>query len=136
MLLPGKLKKTKKKAGATGFYGYLRFNMVKNNGVWSVDKNSINSIGSLNTNDPGSYYSPNGHLHSFVKELLGKILSYKENGKNETFVGKIHGGYKPSDKDMLQAFWENKRSGTMFNMTVSAKGVFFYNGNYGFDIPR
>ena len=110
--------------------------MVKNNGVWSVDKNSINSIGSLNTNDPGSYYSPNGHLHSFVRELLGKKLSYKENGKDETFVGKIHRGFLASDNDIDQAFWENKRSGTIFNAVVSTNGILFYNSTYKISINR
>ncbi len=112
------------------------FNMVKNNGVWSVDKSSILSIGSLNTNDPGSYYSSNGHLHSFVRELFGKKLSYKENGKKERYVGEIHRGFLASDNDIDQAFWENKRSGTIFNAVVSTNGILFYNSTYKISINR
>mgnify|MGYP006358427499 CR=1 FL=1 len=86
-----------------------------------------------------TYYfwgSLHGHLHSFAEELYGKSLSYKQYGQKEIPVGEIHSGFYPSYDDKLQAFSENKRSGTIFNVAVSLNGIYFYNANYGFDFHR
>ena len=112
------------------------FNMVKIDGVWKVDSKSINSIGSFNSSDIGNPRSPNGHLHSFAEELYGKSLSYKQYGQKEIPVGEIGKSYFPSRDDLDQAFLENKRSGTIFNVAVSLNGIYFYNANYGFDFHR
>jgi RHS repeat-associated protein len=115
-------------------------NMKKVNGVWTVDFNTVGTVGDM-TRSNVSGNDPYIHIHNYTPQLLGKTLRYTvpaAHGFAPGAVGPMVNSLIPSylDGDVGKAKSEGK-IGTVRNMVVNYSHIWFYNGEgIGFKVNR
>jgi RHS repeat-associated protein len=121
----------------------VSFDMIQKSGVWTVDKNSISTLNDLTASNQARYSTkvPNGHLHPFVKGLLGKTITFKTKlNKREIAFGPFSISPGPStggDGDTGIAKRQGKlENGTIRNVLVNSRHIWLYHEYRGILINR